>query len=179
MTADERHYLDQLLAKLDDLDPIVRRDAAMDLGDFCPKNHPAVNVLIERLRSPQQTLPDRACAALALGRIGAKACEVIPILLTLIEEMKDQADADALRLFAAEAIEKLTGEMDVLLPVACRCLADRFWKCRVSGLSLAERLLKRQPEVSHRLVPLLEPLVNDEVDEIRENAVRLLVEFEE
>ena len=49
----------------------------------------------------------------------------------------------------------------------------------MSGLILVERLLKRQPELTHRLVPLLEPLVSDEVEEIRENALRLLIEFEE
>ena len=64
-----RNDLDQLLVELDDLDPIVRQEAAMALGDFCPKDHPAVNVLIERLHSPQQTPNDRTCAAWALGRI--------------------------------------------------------------------------------------------------------------
>jgi HEAT repeat protein len=92
--------LDLLLTKLDDLDPNVRRDAAIALGDFCPKDHPAVNVLIKRLRSPQQKLPDRGYAAWALGRIGAKAFIVTPLLLAVIEETKDQTDADELRLGA-------------------------------------------------------------------------------
>jgi hypothetical protein len=51
---------------------------------------------------------------------GAKAFVVVPILLTVIEKTKGQPDADALRFYAAEAIKKLAGEMDVLLPLACR-----------------------------------------------------------
>ncbi len=89
--------LDHLISKLDDPDPEVRQDAAIAIGDDCPREHPAIDVLIERLRSPDQTFHDRTCAAWALGRIKAKAGEILPILLTLIDEMKDQPEADQLR----------------------------------------------------------------------------------
>ena len=36
--------------------PAVRQEAAIAFGDFCPKDHAAVNSLIVRLRSPDQTL---------------------------------------------------------------------------------------------------------------------------
>jgi HEAT repeat protein len=171
--------LDQLLLKLDDPDPIVRQEAAIDLGDFCRKDHPAIDVLIERLRSSDQTPHDRACAAWALGRIGTKASEVIPILLSVIEETRDQVEADELRSYAAEAIENLTGEMDVLLKVAQLCLRDRNWKCRMRGLFLVERLVQRQSELLRGFVPLIEPLVKDKSEEIREKARRILIGFEE
>jgi len=80
---------------------------------------------------------------------------------------------------AAEAIENLTGEMDVLLKVAQLCLRDRNWKCRMRGLFLVERLLKRQSDLRDGLVPLIEPLVKDEVEEIREKARRIVIGFEE
>ena len=67
------NLLDHLISKLNDLDPEVRQDAAIGLGDHCPKDHPAVNILIERLQSPDQTHHDRACAAWALGKIGANS----------------------------------------------------------------------------------------------------------
>jgi hypothetical protein len=171
--------LDQLLLKLDDPDPHVRQEIAIALGDFCPKHHPAVNVLIKRLQSPDQTLHDKACAAWALGRIGANATEIIPILLSVIEQTADHTEADELRCYAAEAIENLTGEMDVLITVANQCIADRDWKCRMRGVFLVERLLKRQPKLRDGLVALIDPLVKDDVEEIREHARRLLNGFEE
>ena len=165
--------------QLRDPDPLVRQEAAIALGDFCRKDHPAVNVLIERLRSSEFTHHDRACAAWALGRIGARTSEVIPILLSVIEETRDQTEADELRSYAAEAIVNLISEMDVLLKLAQHCLVDRFWKCRMNGLLLVERLLTRQPDLRDSLVPLVEPLVTDEVEEIREKARRILIGFEE
>ena len=173
-----QHDLGRFLLELDDHDPLVRQEAAIGLGDFCRIDHPAIDVLIERLQSPEQTPHDRACAAWALGRIRAKASEVIPILLSLIEEMKEQAEADELRSYAVEAIENLTGEMDVLLTVTRYCLVDMNWQCRMKGLFLVERLLKRQPGLRDCFVPMVEQLTTDKVEEVREKARRMLDEFE-
>jgi hypothetical protein len=174
---DSQLDLDQLLVKLNDPDPLVRQEAAISLGDFCSRDHRAVNVLIERLRSLGHTFHERACAAWALGRIGARASEVIPILLALIEETAGHAGADELRSYAAEAVERLTDEIDVLVTIARHCLTDRFWKCRMSGLFLVERLLKRQPDLRDRFVPIIEALLKDEVEEIREVVRRILDGF--
>jgi HEAT repeat protein len=179
MEDDQRPDLDGLLLELDDPDPIVRQEAAIALGDFCRKDHPAIDVLIDRLQSLEQTPHDRACAAWALGRIGAKAGEVIPILLALIDELKDQPEANELRCYAAETIEYLSGELDVLVIVAQHCLRDPFWKCRMKGLYLVERLIKRQPDLREGLVPLIEPLMKDELEEIRGNALRIVIGCEE
>ena len=173
------NLVDHLQVKLDDPDPLVRQEAAIALGDFCREDHPAIDVLIDRLQAPDQTLHDRACSAWALGRIKSKAAEVVPILLTLIEELKDQDDAGELRRYSAEAIERLTDDIEVLTTVAQNCLRDRFRKCRMKGLFLAERLLKRQPDLRDGFVPLIEPLVKDGVEEIREEARRILDGLEE
>ena len=106
------NLLDHLLLKLDDPDPEIRQDAAIALGDYSPKDHAAINALIERLQQPDQTFHDRTCSAWALGQIGAKAGEVVPILVALIDELKDQPLADEFRRFAAKAIEKLTGGLE-------------------------------------------------------------------
>ena len=171
--------LDQFLLELNDPDPLVRQEAAIALGDFCREDHPCIDVSIERLQSTEQTHHDRACAVWALGRIKAKAGEVVPILLTLIDEMKDQLEADEFRSYAAEAIERLTGDIDVLTTVAKSCLGDGFWKSRMRGLSLVERLFKRQPDLRDAFVPLIEPLLRDELEEIRENVRRILAGLEE
>jgi hypothetical protein len=171
--------LDQLRHELDDPDPLVRQEAAIGLGDYCRKDHPAINVLIERLRSYEHTFHDRACAAWALGRIQAKSGTVVPILVALIDELTNQPEADEFRRFAVEAIENLTGELGVLVTVAQHCLRDRAWECRMKGLFIVERLIKRQPELRSAFMPLIEALVSDEVEEIRERARPLVIGFEE
>ena len=49
----------------------------------------------------------------------------------------------------------------------------------MKGLFLVERLLKRHPDLRDGFVPLIEPLVKDGVEEIRENVRRILAELEE
>jgi len=166
-------FLDHLISKLEDSDPLIRQEAAINLAE-CPKDHRAVDVLMERLRSSDHTYHDRACAAWSLGRIGAKAKEVVPLLLHFIEELKDQPEAYQLRSFGAEAIENLTGEMDVLTKVAQHCIVDTAWECRMKGLFIFERLLKRQPGLRDGVLPLIAPLVTDEVEEIREHARQII-----
>lgn len=175
----QRPDLDKFMLELDDPDPLVRQEAAIGLGDFCREDHQCIDVLIERLQSPEQTHHDRACAAWALGRIKAKSSEVVPILLALIEAMQDQPDADELRSYAAEAVERLTDDIDVLTTVARHCLCDGFWKCRMKGLFLVERLLKKRLDLRDGFVAMIEPLVKDEVEEVREHARCLLIGFEE
>jgi hypothetical protein len=80
----------------------------------------------------------------------------------LIVEVKDQGEADELRSYAAEAIERLTNDIDVLVIVAQHCRSDPFWKSRMHGLFLVERLLKRQPDLLDGFVTLIEPLSEDE-----------------
>jgi len=98
----------------------------------------------------------------------------VPILVALLEELQDQAEADEFRRYVAEAIERLTGDSDVLTNVARHCLRDRSWECRMKGLLIVEGLLKRQADLRVRFVPLIEPLVKDDVEEIRERARRFL-----
>jgi len=130
--------------------------------------------LIERTSSSEHSIHDRACAASALGEIGAKAYEVVPMLLAVMEATKDQAEANELRYYAAYAIENLTGEIDVLVTVARLCLADCHWTCKMLGLALAERIIKRQPDLRSSFVPLIRPLSDDVIEEIRTAARQLL-----
>jgi hypothetical protein len=171
--------LDQFLLELDDPEPIVRQDAAIALGDYCREDHPCIDVLIDRLRSSDQTHHDRACAAWALGRIKRRAGEVVAILLMLFDQFKDQTDADELRSFAGESIERLTDDIDILSSVAKHFLKDSYWSCRMSGLFLVERLLKRQPDLREGFLPLIQSLMTDEVGEIRDHSRRLLIQLEE
>jgi hypothetical protein len=58
--------------------------------------------------------------------------------------------------------------------VAQLCLGDRDWQCRMRGLFIAERLIKRQPDLRGSFVSLIEPHLKDELDEIQDNARRIL-----
>ena len=170
--------LDHLTLRLDDPDPLVRQEAAIGLGDHCRIDHQAADVLVERLQSVDHTLHDRACAAWALGRIRARPTLTIPVLQSSMEQVSELADAGGLRNNCAEAIENMTGELDVLLTVAHRCLQDQHWKCRMRGLYLASRLIKRQPELRGQFESLITHLISDELEEIREIARRLVMEYE-
>ena len=103
----------------------------------------------------------------------------MPVLVAILRDTPDQEKADhwsdpneagELRRYAAEAVEWLTDDPDVLLFVARTCLRDRYWKCRMNGLGLLERLGERGQE----LLPVVQRLVGDEVAEIREWAERVL-----
>lgn len=45
------------------------------------------------------------------------------------------------------------------------------------GLFLVERLLKRQPDLRDSLMPLVGPLLGDELEEMREIARRIVIGF--
>jgi HEAT repeat protein len=165
--------IEHLIERLNVTDPFVREEAAIALGDLEGDGGRAVTVLLERVQSAEITTHDRACAAWALGRIGREQEVVVPILVGLLHEAAKQSDADELRRCLAEAIESLTDDDDLLLKVARLCLMDQFYKCKLIGLSLAERLGDQRPE----LRPLVEPMCDDEVEEVRAIARRITTDF--
>ncbi len=159
--------------------PEVRQEAAITLGDLEAEGRCAVPVLLDRLRSSCITLHDRACAAWALGQIKHDDSEVVPVLLAILEQTPDQEatahwsdrnEAGELRRYCAEAIERITDDHDLVLSVARACLQDSYWKCRMVGLGLIEQIGGRGRE----LLPLVRPLLNDELSEIRASAERIV-----
>lgn len=167
--------LAEIQAKLHDLDPHVRQDAAIALGDLGLHARAAIPVLLDRLRSPEETLHDRTCAAWALPRLGVDGHQAVPIYLQVLSETADQVHASELRYRAAEAVESLTESFRILVPLARRCLLDRGWKPRLYGLTLSERLGKRHRRLLDMLLPGVEALIEDEMEEVRELA-RVLVQ---
>jgi HEAT repeat protein len=169
--------LDEIQKKLGDPDPHVRQDAVIALAEFGSHARGAVPLLLERLRSNETPTHDRTLSAWVLPRIGVHAEQGIPILLTVLDETENETEADELRRWAAEAVESLTDSFRVLVPLARRCLKDRYWKCRLHGLLMVERLVQRERRLLPMLVPNVESLVSDEVEEIREVAGRVLEGF--
>lgn len=160
--------IDHLIGRLTDADPLIRQEAAIALGDFEGQGRRAVPALLDRLRSSAITFHDRACAAWALGKVGS-ATAVVPALLEVLGGTADEPNADRLRRYAADAIVELTNDPDLLLSVARLCLVDRYFECRLLGLHLVETL----GELGRELRLLVEPLVEDEVAEVREAARKL------
>ena len=169
--------LDEIQTKLNDADPHIRQDACIALAEFGTHASAAIPVLLDRLRSPQETPLDRTLSAWALPRIGVAAEQGIPVFLAVLVETAGEADADEMRRLSAEAIESLSDSFRVLVPLARRCLLDRFWKCRMHGLMLVEQLVQRERRLLPMLVPNVEPLLSDEVEEVRKIARRIVDSF--
>ena len=151
----------------------IRGDAILALTEFGHHARDAVPMLLKLLSSSESTLHDKTGDAWALPRIGAADEESLPSLLTILDRSGEQTDAGELRRCVAEAIEQLTDSFRVLVPLARRCLSDPHWRCRLHGLVLVERLGKRHKRLLPMLVPNVEPLVDDEVEEIRAVAQRI------
>lgn len=154
------YLIDHLVGRLSDDDPHIRGEAAIALGDL--ESGRAVPVLLERVQSPEITPHDRACAAWALGRIGRGRSDIVPVLLSVLEQSANSPDANELRRCAAEAVVGLSDNGDVLFAVARLCLIDPYFKCKLIGLELIERLGERGAE----LRPLIERLTNDNVESV-------------
>ena len=167
----DEQLVNHLIERLDDAVAEVRQEAAIALGDLQDEGRRAVPVLLQRLQSSAITFHDRSCSAWALGQIKHEPEQVVPALVLVLQETAEEAAE--LRRYAAEAIERLTDEPSVLLSVARACLQDRFWKCRMVGLGLVEQLGERGRE----LLPLVQPLVNDEVVENRRRAEQIVIRF--
>lgn len=163
------YLIDHLIGRLNDDDPQIRSEAAIALGDLEQENGRAVPELLERVQMTEVTPHDRACVAWALGRIGQGRNDIVPILVNVLEQTAGSADADELRRCAAEALEALTDDGEVLFAVARICLIDSYYKCRLIGLGLVERLGDRRAE----LLPLVERLVRDEVEAVSTEAGRI------
>jgi len=163
------YLIDHLTGRLTDDDPHIRSEAAIAIGDLERENGKAVPVLLQRVHSSEITPHDRACAAWALGQVGRGRSEIVPILLSVLEQSADSTDANDLRRCAAEAIVGLSDNGDVLLAVARLCLIDPYFKCKLIGLDLIEKLGERGAE----LRPLIERLVVDEVDAVSAAARRI------
>ena len=166
--------LGEIQSKLSDLDPHIRQDAAVALADLGTHARSAIPFLLERLGSPESTIHDRTYAARALPRIGVNEQQALPILLTVLDESSDQREADELRFRVAEAVEVLCDSFRILVPLARRCLQDRGWKSRTHGLALVERLGKRSRRLLEMLMPNVMPLLDDDVDENRFLARRIV-----
>ena len=166
--------LDEIQKKLDDSDPHIRGDAAVALADFGQHARGVVPIILDRLRSAEATIHDRTLSAWALPRIGADGEHAIPVFLEVLDETANEIEAGELRRLSVEAVESLTDSFRVLVPLARRCLQDRFWKCRLFGLLLVERLVQRERRLLPMLVPNVEPLFDDEVEEVREVARRIV-----
>ena len=92
-----RRLEDALAAALKDERPVVRKMAALVLGDLAPDSRKAVPALADALRDVEEGVRRRA--AVALGQFGAEAAAAIPALRAAL----DDAD-EGVRSFAATSL---------------------------------------------------------------------------
>ena len=181
-SADES-VVDYLIERLDDPLPESRQEAAIALADLQGKARARCrSYSADFARRPSRHMTARVqlgpWAVSSTTRIASFRCS-LPLCESRSSRKRpakcgswQRNDAGELRHRAAEAVERLTEDLGVLLPLARCCLEDRFWKCRLFGLGLVRRL----GEQGRELLSLVKPLVNDEEAEIRQSAERIVAE---
>ena len=167
----------EIATKVDDLDPHVRADAIVALAALGTQSRQFDGRLLARIDSPDASLHEKTLAAWALPRIGFKEGRGVQMLLQNLE-LHPGPDAAELRVRLAEAIEFICNSFRVLVPLARRLLADEQPSCRLHGLQISGRLLHRDRRLWSMLRPSVESLRDDERDELRLRASRILEELQ-
>ena len=165
-----------LIAKLSDPDPTIRAEAAIALRPFESEASEAIPLLLERLRSLETTLEDRVLATNLLPHLGVP--RGVPALLSVLRESANEPEANEIRYRTARAIQQLTEARQALIPVVEICLEDHFWKCRREGLRLARKLITDLPYLGKFLLPIISPLKNDLIPEVRSLASKIVDAFD-
>lgn len=98
------------------------------------------------------------------------------MLLAVLDETAEHIDACELRLRSVDAIECLSNSYRVLVPLARHCLRDKYWKCRLLGLELVERLIRRERRLQPLLMPNVEALAGDAVEEVRAAVMQFVLQ---
>ena len=76
-------------------------------------------------------------------------------------------EGQQLRSYADEVVEQLTSSIDVLTSAAQHCLRDGFGNAECTACCSSSGF-KRQPDLRDIFLPLIEPLMKDEGESIRE-----------
>jgi len=166
---------DHLVERLSDRSPDVRTEAAAELvKGYGSHACSAVDTLLEQIANPDETLYDKRLAVWLLPRVGAKGEEIISLLLECFQShTADSIEEGELRWTVAESIERMTKEAEVMIPLIRSCLHDLYWKVRLGGLYTLKNLAEKKPQVINGVEDLLDPLLADEIPEVRNLAGEL------
>lgn len=106
-----------------------------------------------------------------LADLGPAAIEAVPALLRCAEDVTDIIENRFMRLAAARAIWKITGDPKLSVPVCERLLLDRECWCRRYAVELLE-------EMGHEAaLPALRQRLADARPEVREAAARTMAKI--
>lgn len=166
MGADTERTVPAVLECLKDPDWVVREKADEVLDRIVPGVEEAVPLLIEKLSDPCWFA--RQAAAEALGIIGPGAKEAVP---RLIEKFRQ--DNEIVRMRAAEALARIGKPA---IPALIRILENVYGFSRDRELSVWS-LGQMGPEASQAAPALLQALIRDENDLVRQAAAEALTKI--
>ncbi|MCA9033169.1 MAG: hypothetical protein KDA66_20285, partial [Planctomycetaceae bacterium] len=107
---------DHLVERLSDSSPDARTDAAFELAkEYGSHACSAVDVLLEQIANPEESLYGKRLAVWLLPRVGAKGEEIISLLLVCFQShTADSIEECELRWTVAESTERMTKDSEVL-----------------------------------------------------------------
>lgn len=166
---------DQLVGRLSDSSPDVRSEAAYALAkDYGSHACVAVDLLLEQIANPDETLYGKRLAVWLLPRVGAKGADIITLLQECFQSHAgDSIEEGELRWTIAESIERMTKESAVMIPLIRSCLQDSYWKVRLGGLFTLQKLAEGDSQIFFKVEDLLDPLMADDFPEVRNLAGEL------
>jgi hypothetical protein len=136
----------QFIAMLNDKELLMKGKAGMALGNI---GKPAIPALLAALSQTNDIA--RAIAAYDLGEIGTNATHVRPNLETMLSDK-----SIFVRLDAAEALGKLGGDPEIIVPVLLRCFHEGDGGTRSYALDVLSKLKERArsavPDLIYSLV---------------------------
>jgi HEAT repeat protein len=158
-----------LLGALEDSEPLVRQEAARSLAQVRPATPEAVGPLLKAARAGPDPFT-RVWAITALGRLGTRAKEAIPLLVALLQEGPASGPADP-RAAAVQALEEIGPAARPALVVA---LEHRSARTRAA----AAGLLSGMRPVPPLALAVLERLLHDPDRTVRVQAALALWKLE-
>jgi HEAT repeat protein len=149
-----------LCEKLEDKEPAVRQTAAAALARIGEHAAPGVASLIKALSDADPVV--RRNAALAFCHIGPKAGEAAKALARIVASKEE---VEEVRLFAAEALAKISPEVEPAVPVLLRVVKqDGNWMVRQRAVWALARL--PDPQKAGAL-PILTAILDETEQETR------------
>ncbi len=126
-----------LATQLKDKDRLVRRSAAMALGNIGPAAKSAQFALIQALADEREDPEVRSAAATALGSIGPYAKDAIPALIRSLEKREEHVEV---RAAAAMALGMIGPEARAAVPVLAESLREDDPRLRGIALVALKRI---------------------------------------
>lgn len=152
---------------IDSRDNNLKTIAASQLAAFGAKAIPALRDILE-LRSDCLDLDARCIAVKTLGRLGAEASVVAPILVECLGALEWEVRSASVR-----TLMEVAGGMEQMVPHFIAMLKDPEWIVRLNAMEACEGI------PIDEAVSALVPMLRDEREEVRGKAAKFIARQKE